>query len=192
MGALERKLRFLFVVELGSRPSVGGMAARTIDGSRVLELASMNILMAGIAFLGRFEWNVAQFLARVAHLVTSQACDRTVPARQGKLGQAMIERLQLLPGNYSVTRLTDAIPGVQMREDPSGIQTRIGSPKPDARRGAGTRHYRRWKFSLMRVFVACLAHQTGEVIGRDGAHLVTFFMAVLAGYCGMRSSETET
>ena len=99
MGALERKVRSLVVVELGSRPSAGGMTARTIDGSRALELASMNILMAGIAFLGRFEWNAAQFLARVAHLVTSQACDRTMPAHQGKLGQAMIERLQLLPGN---------------------------------------------------------------------------------------------
>ena len=91
-----------------------------------------------------------------------------------------------------MTRLTDAIPGVKMREDPSRIQPRIGSSKPDARRGAGTRHYRRRKFSLMRVFVACLAHQAGEVIWRDGARLVTFFMAVLAGYCGMRSSETET
>ena len=99
MGARERKVRFLFVVELGSRPSAGGMTARTIDGSQVLELASMNVLVAGVAFLGRFEWNVARFLARVAHLVTSQACDRTVPARQSKLGQAVIERLQLLPGN---------------------------------------------------------------------------------------------
>jgi hypothetical protein len=79
-----------------------------------------------------------------------------------------------------------------MREDPSGIQTGVGSSKPDARRGAGTWVYRRRKFSLMRVFVACFAHQAGEVIGRDGAHLVTFFMAVLAGHCGMRSSETET
>ena len=79
-----------------------------------------------------------------------------------------------------------------MREDPSHIQTRISSSKPYARRGAGTRHYRPRKFSLMRVFVACLAHQAGEVIGRDGAHLVAFFMAVLAGYCGMRSFETET
>jgi hypothetical protein len=75
------------------------MTARTIDGSQVLELASMNILVAGIAFFGRLEWNTARFLARVAHPVTSQACDRTVPPRQGKLGQAMIERLQLLPGN---------------------------------------------------------------------------------------------
>ena len=51
MGTRERKLGFLFVVELGSRPSAGGMAARAIDGSRALELASMNILMTTLALV---------------------------------------------------------------------------------------------------------------------------------------------
>ena len=51
MRALKRKVRPGFVVELGSRPSAGGMTGGTIHGPQALELASMNILVAAFALV---------------------------------------------------------------------------------------------------------------------------------------------
>ena len=51
MRAFKRKVRPRFVVELGSRPSAGGMTGGTIHTPQALELASMNILVTTLALV---------------------------------------------------------------------------------------------------------------------------------------------
>lgn len=165
MRALERKRRLFFVVEPGSLPLGSRMAVGAIHSTFDLELASMDIFVATLALLRRFEWNGATALLHVAHLVTGQARYRAVPARQSKIGRSVIKRLQLLPRNQAVTGLTDALRGSEPRDHYFG------------------------KFSLVRILVAPFTCEAGEVVLRDGAVRMNFLVAVLAGYCGVSSRE---
>lgn len=169
MRALERKGCSSFVIELRRRhrPTGGGMATAAVHSALALELASMNILVAGIAFVGCFEWNAVRLLRRVAHHVTCQAGDCGVPAGQRKVRQRMIERLQLLPGNQAVAGLAEALCGARLGNQP------------------------RREFSLVQVLVARFTCHAGKVVRRDRADLVAFFVAVLTGHGGVRSAEIE-